>query len=160
MSGAWLCCGSTSTTCSTTTASTGTCGGTCAEVAPLSPLMRALYLQALEERLAALRLFYTRFMDDWVILAPTRHKLRKAIKLVNQTLTGRKVDKHSDKTLIGRIERGFDFSGYHFSPRGLNLASRPSNDSEHIWPGFTSKVRTRSASGNTRAAGGVGPTPA
>ena len=30
--------------------------------------------------------------------------------------------KHPGKTFIGRIEKGFDFLGYHFSPQGLTLA--------------------------------------
>lgn len=29
-----------------------------------------------------------------------------------------------DKTLIGRIEKGFDFLGYHFSPEGLSMAEK------------------------------------
>ena len=29
-----------------------------------------------------------------------------------------------DKTFIGRIERGFDFLGYHFSPAGLTVAAK------------------------------------
>lgn len=89
---------------------------------PLSPLLGALYLGALDERLEKQGLFYARFMDDWVVLAPTRHKLRKAIKLVNRTLNELKLGKHPDKTFIGRIMRGFDFLGYHFSPGGLSLA--------------------------------------
>ena len=32
------------------------------------------------------------------------------------------LEKHPDKTFIGRIERGFDFLGYHFSPNGLEIA--------------------------------------
>ncbi len=43
----------------------------------------ALYLKALDDRMAETGLFYARFMDDWVILAPTRWKLRRAIKAVN-----------------------------------------------------------------------------
>ena len=39
---------------------------------PLSPLMAALYLKPLDDALAKLNVFYTRFMDDWVILAKTR----------------------------------------------------------------------------------------
>jgi len=31
-------------------------------------------------------LFYARFMDDWVILAPTRWALRRTVRLVNQTV--------------------------------------------------------------------------
>ena len=67
-------------------------------------------------------MFYVRFMDDWIVLASTRWKLRRAIKIVNQTLNELKLGKHPDKTFISRIERGFDFLGYRFSPRGLSLA--------------------------------------
>jgi hypothetical protein len=31
-------------------------------------------------------LFYVRFMDDWVILAPTRWKLRGAVKAVQELM--------------------------------------------------------------------------
>jgi hypothetical protein len=40
-------------------------------------------------------------------------QLRGAVKLVNQTLRALSLEKHPDKTFIGRIERGFDFLGYH-----------------------------------------------
>ena len=89
---------------------------------PLSPLMGALYLKLLDERVEATGLAYARFMDDWVILAPTRWKLREAIRLVNQTLAELHVEQHPDKTFIGRISRGFDFLGYAFKPAGLDAA--------------------------------------
>ena len=89
---------------------------------PLSPLMGALYLKVLDERVEATGLAYARFMDDWVILAPTRWKLREAIRLVNQTLAELHVEQHPDKTFIGRISRGFDFLGYAFTPMGLEAA--------------------------------------
>ncbi len=60
--------------------------------------MGALYLTALDERMAQTGLFYARFMDDWVILAPTRWKLRKAVQIVNRTLNELRVEKHPDKT--------------------------------------------------------------
>ncbi len=31
---------------------------------------------------------------------------------------------HPDKTFIGRIERGFDFLGYHFGPDGISVAKK------------------------------------
>ena len=46
-------------------------------------------------------------MDDLIVQAPTRWKLRRAIKTVNQTLNELKLGKHPDKTSIGRLERGF-----------------------------------------------------
>ena len=91
---------------------------------PLSPLMGALYLKRLDDCMAETGLFYARFMDDWVILAPTRWKLRTAIRRVNKTLAELQVDKHPDKTFIGRIERGFNFLGYSFSLLGLGIASK------------------------------------
>ena len=63
-------------------------------------------------------------MDDILILAPSRWKLKKAIRALNQTFNELKLEKHPDKTLIGRIERGFDFLGYHFHPKGLTVAKK------------------------------------
>ena len=86
---------------------------------PLSPLMGALYLAVLDERMARTGLFYARFMDDWVVLAPTRWKLRKAIKIVRETLADLKVEMHPDKTFIGRVARGFSFLGYQIASSGI-----------------------------------------
>jgi hypothetical protein len=61
-------------------------------------------------------------MDDVLVLAPTRWKLRRAVRVVNQVLGGLRLEKHPDKTFIGKIERGFDFLGFHFSRGGLRIA--------------------------------------
>jgi hypothetical protein len=50
--------------------------------------------------------------------------LRGAVKVVNQMLETLKLEKHPDKTFIGRIEGGFDFLGCHFSPAGLTVAAK------------------------------------
>jgi hypothetical protein len=55
-------------------------------------------------------------MDDWVIIAPSRWKLRKAVRVVNQTLSELRVEQHPDKTFIGRAERGISFLGHHLTP--------------------------------------------
>jgi hypothetical protein len=91
---------------------------------PLSPLIGGFFLNALDAAAAKLRLFYVRFMDDILILAPARWQLRGALKVVNQTLGMLRLEKHPDKTFIGRIERGFDFLGYHFSPAGMKIAAK------------------------------------
>jgi hypothetical protein len=44
--------------------------------------------------------------------------------VLNRTFTELKLEKHPDKTDMGRIEKGFDFLGYHFSPHGLTLADK------------------------------------
>ena len=87
-------------------------------------LDRAFFLNTLDAAMEKLGLFYVRFMDDILVLAPTRWKLRSAVKAINQVLGGLGLEKHPDKTFIGRIERGFDFLGYHFSPAGLSVAKQ------------------------------------
>ena len=89
---------------------------------PLSPLMGAFFLHELDERLEQAGFFCVRFMDDILVLAPTRWKLRRAVRLVNAVLGGLGLEKHPDKTFIGRIDRGFDFLGYHFRRTRLTAA--------------------------------------
>jgi hypothetical protein len=86
---------------------------------PLSPVMAAIYLEPLDRRMEATGLTYARFMDDWVILAPTSWSLRRAVRIVNETLWGLRVEQHPDKTFIGRIERGFTFLGYWITEKGV-----------------------------------------
>ena len=50
---------------------------------PLSPLIGALYLKELDDAFATSGLFYRRFMDDVIVLAPTRWKLRRAVMKLN-----------------------------------------------------------------------------
>jgi hypothetical protein len=93
---------------------------------PLSPLMGAIYLKPLDDRMAESGVFYVRFMDDWVVLAPTRWKLRTAVKCVNETMAELKMAQHPDKTFVGRISRGFDFLGYRICSTGLIGLAEPS----------------------------------
>ncbi|MGR3317917.1 MAG: reverse transcriptase domain-containing protein [Candidatus Anammoxibacter sp.] len=89
---------------------------------PLSPLMSALYLKPLDDCMEKTGLFYARFMDDWVVIAPTRWKLRKAIAIVNKTLDLLRVEQAPDKTFIGRVDHGFDFLGYSMKPKSIRVA--------------------------------------
>jgi RNA-directed DNA polymerase len=89
---------------------------------PLSPLIGTFFLDDLDRRMTMTGLFYIRFMDDILVLAPTRWKLRRAIRAVNEILGSLGLEKHPDKTFIGRIERGFDFLGYSFSRGALRVA--------------------------------------
>ena len=66
-------------------------------------------------------LFHVRFMDDILVLTPSRWKLRRAVDAVNEMLARLGLDKHPDKTFVGRIEKGFDFLGYHFSRTVLTV---------------------------------------
>jgi RNA-directed DNA polymerase len=91
---------------------------------PLSPILGALYLKALDDHFADKNLYYVRYMDDILILTKTRWQNRKAVKQLNQIINQLKVEKHPDKTYIGKIEHGFDFLGYHFNGSQLTVAEK------------------------------------
>ena len=57
-------------------------------------------------------LFYVRYMDDFVIMAPTRHRLRRAIKEVHAAVARLGLCLHATKRCIGKLSNGFDFLGY------------------------------------------------
>ena len=44
--------------------------------------------------------------------------------MLNQTFDELKLEKHPDKTVMGRTEKGFDFLGYHFGPEGISVAEK------------------------------------
>ncbi|MBA6293149.1 hypothetical protein H4J58_08115 [Colwellia sp. MB3u-70] len=60
---------------------------------------------------------YKRYMDDIIVLSPSRWKLRQAVKMVNQDVEKLKLKQHLDKIDIGRIKNGFDFLGYQFGEK-------------------------------------------
>jgi len=93
-------------------------------VAHHSPLLGAFYLLDLDQRLEKVNVKYVRYMDDVLILVPTRWKLRWAIRVLNQTFGELGLEKHPGETFIGRTEKGFGFLGYHFSPEGLPVAEK------------------------------------
>ena len=71
-------------------------------------MLGAFFLGELDAALEPGRIFHLRFMDDMLVL------------------TAPDLQKHPGKTFIGRIEKGFDWLGYHLCPNGLRLAAKPS----------------------------------
>ena len=88
----------------------------------MSPIIGAFFLTELDETCEKLGVFYTRFLDDILVLAQTRWQLRTAVKVVHRTLAGLHLEIQPTKTFIGKIDKGFDFLGYHLAPGRLSLA--------------------------------------
>jgi hypothetical protein len=73
---------------------------------PLSPIIGAFFLRELDDRLDRLGLFWVRFQDDILVLAPTWWKLRSAVKVLNPVLASLGSATHPIKRLLAESRRG------------------------------------------------------
>jgi hypothetical protein len=64
-----------------------------------------------------------------VILTPSRWKLRKAVKTVQQTLNELKVEMHPDKTFVGRVAQGLAFLSCQMKIGGAAWSSPADSES-------------------------------
>lgn len=98
---------------------------------PLAPLLGALYLHDLDryfcdnsERKKD-KFYYCRYMDDILIFAKTRPKIKQANRALNAIFDSLRVSKHPKKTYIGRMSQGFEFLGYSFTPnKKISIAKK------------------------------------
>ena len=87
----------------------------------LSTLLGAVMLTSLDQVMAAEirtgRIWYIRYMDDFVVLAKTRHHFRRTMKKVHDVMRHLKLRLHrQQKCFIGKTNIGFDFLGYQVCP--------------------------------------------
>jgi len=71
----------------------------------------------LDDAFADNRWFYSRFMDEWLFIAPTREALRLAAKQSTAILEQLKFTRLYDTTFIGHTSQGFDFFGNYLNER-------------------------------------------
>ena len=90
----------------------------------LSPLLGAFYPLDLDKRIEKMEVRHFRLMDDLLILALIRWKLKDAIRALKETFDELKLENHPDKTAMGKIEKGF-----YFSPEGLSMAEKTAEKS-------------------------------
>lgn len=122
------------------------CGGVFRDIrrgiprgSPLSPLLGAFFLAELDNCFDHTDVYYVRYMDDVLIMTRTRWSLRRNVARLNRIFNLLKIEKHPDKTFIGRIDKGFDFLGYRFGVELSPSLNPPGIIFEHICIGFTSK---------------------
>lgn len=89
---------------------------------PAQPGVGHLFLYELDVQLEQRGFCALRFMDDVLVLTPTRWKLRRAVRLVNEALAALGLAKAPNKTYIGRIANGFSWLGYHLGAARVSLA--------------------------------------
>jgi RNA-directed DNA polymerase len=86
----------------------------------ISPLLANLYLNPLDQQMAAAGWEMVRYADDFVILCRTEAEAQRALATVRQWVKEVGLTLHPEKTrVVNASERGgFDFLGYHFE-RGM-----------------------------------------
>lgn len=99
----------------------------------LSPLLAAFHLYHTDTALSALTgVRYARYMDDFIIITTTRHKLRRAVKILKQRLHESGFVLHPDKTQLGRTQKGFDWMGLWFTDAGITAFAPRATEKHHL----------------------------
>jgi RNA-directed DNA polymerase len=60
------------------------------------------------------KVHYTRYADDFIVTADSKETLQEIQRLITEHLAQRGLSLSEEKTLITRIDKGFDFLGWHF----------------------------------------------
>lgn len=95
----------------------------------LSPLIGGSLLRHLDGHFGLnKRIFYARYMDDFLFFTTTRWQLRRCVRELHDYFDTGGFQTHPDKTQTGKIEHGFDWSGLWYAPGGTRLADRAINN--------------------------------
>lgn len=87
----------------------------------LSPLIGGALLRHIDGYFGSFNqdtLFYTRYMDDFLLLTGTRWQLKRSISRLAEFFDIGGFIRHPDKTQTGRTEKGFDWLGIWYGPEG------------------------------------------
>jgi RNA-directed DNA polymerase len=86
----------------------------------ISPLLANLYLNPLDQQMAAGGWEMVRYADDFVILCRSQAEAQSALAVVRQWVSEAGLTLHPEKTRVVKASEpgGFDFLGYHFE-RGM-----------------------------------------
>lgn len=86
--------------------------------APLSPLLTNFYMTPFDRELTGQGFRLIRYCDDFVIQCRTEREAQSALRAAEQTLAGRRLRLHPDKTGIVPPDGEFEFLGYDFAADG------------------------------------------
>jgi len=102
--------------------------------AVISPLLANLYLDPLDQTVAAAGYEMVRYADDFVVVCRTAEDAQQALMIVQRWTAAAGLRLHPEKTHLVDLHRpgGFDFLGYHFE-RG------------HRWPRQKSLMKLKDA---------------
>lgn len=86
--------------------------------APLSPLLTNFYMTPFDRELTGQGFRLIRYCDDFVIQCRTEAEAQQALRAAEQSLGGRRLRLHPDKTSVVPPDGEFEFLGYGFASDG------------------------------------------
>lgn len=111
----------------------------------ISPLLANIYLNMVDKEWTKSHTTLgklIRYADDFVIIARTEGKAKRAHEVVTELLERLKLKLHPEKTRMVKMEQGgFDFLGYHFEQGRI---SRTGGRVPLTWPGIKAMKKVRS----------------
>lgn len=113
----------------------------------LSPLLANIYLHPFDVALTSQGIRLVRFVDDFVIMCPSRLEAEQALDLARRQLTILRLNLNADKTQIIDYGDGVEFLGQALAPRrsGPHLEDgvRTFQEAEKVLQQAAAKVRKR-----------------
>lgn len=88
---------------------------------PLAPLLATLYLRDLDHEIAAQGVAYSRYSDDFLVLAPPG-KLAGLEQLIRGRLEERQLAVNETKTVVSGVGEPWDFLGFRYHRGHVGLA--------------------------------------
>lgn len=103
----------------------------------LSPLLGNILLETFDKELNGRGITCIRYIDDFIILGPNRHKVEAAFRsalriLATHGLTAYDPKLASDKADMGEVRNGFEFLGCNIRPGMISPAGKSRQDSESL----------------------------
>lgn len=86
--------------------------------APLSPLLTNFYMTPFDREMTGQGFRLIRYCDDFVIQCRTEREAQQALRAAEQSLAGRRLSLHPDKTRVVPPDSEFEFLGYGFAADG------------------------------------------
>jgi len=90
----------------------------------ISPLLANITLDHLDWYLEEHKINFVRYADDFVILCKTETEAKNALELVQNFLSGMKLETHPEKTKISHFSKGFDFLGFSFKKHSIQMRAK------------------------------------
>lgn len=96
----------------------------------ISPILSNIYLMDIDKEMYSRDIFYLRYSDDLIILTKDKDEVVSLMSEISNVFSRLGLSLNEKKTIIGDINTGFDFLGYHFDFSGKSIPAKAEDNLE------------------------------